>query len=141
MFRCITERQIGWGDLDATAIIHYPHCYEWIDTANHHLFDAIGLNHQMLLRSRKLQFTLVESGCTFFKSGRYLARVQILWEIQDVGKKTITFKYRIVAAEDGGVLAEAMEKRICIDASNPDHLKAKDIPEDILAVLREKMAS
>jgi len=140
MSQFILEKQIGWGDLDAAGIVYYPHYYEWIDTANHLMFDAIGLNHQMLLQSRQLQFGLVESRCSYLKPGRYLDTIHVISEIEEIGKKTVTFKSRIVGAEDGSVLVEGMEKRICIDASNPKHLKAKDIPEDILAILRERAA-
>jgi len=140
MFQYILERQIGWGDLDAAGIVYYPHYYEWIDTANHLMFDAIGLNHKILLQSRQLQFGLVESRCSYLKPGRYMDKIRVISEIEEIGKKTVTFKSRIVGAEDGSILVEGMEKRICIDASNPERMKARDIPEDILAILREKVA-
>ncbi|MDX9745454.1 MAG: thioesterase family protein [Syntrophales bacterium] len=138
MFQFIRERQIGWGDLDSAGIVYYPRYYEWIDTTNHFMFDAIGLNHKMLLHCRHLQFPLVESRCTYIKPGRYMDKIRIISEIEEIARKTITLKTRIVLAEDHSLLAEGMEKRICIDASDPEHLKAQDIPEDILTMLREK---
>ena len=65
-------------------------------------------------------------------------KIKILSEIEDLGKKTVTLKTRIIRIEDNVVLVEGMEKRICIDSSNPERMKAQDIPEDILAVPQEK---
>ena len=138
MFQFTRERQIGWGDLDSAEIVYYPRYYEWIDATNHQMFDALGLNMRMLWQTRQLQFGLVETRCHYLQPGRYLDNIKIVSEIEDLGKKTVTLKSRIIRIADDVVLVEGMEKRICIDSSNPERMKAKDIPDDILAVLREK---
>ncbi len=139
MYRFCQERQIGWGDLDSAGIVYYPRYYEWIDATSHMMFDDLGLNMKLLWQSRQLQFGLAETRCHYLKPGRYLDKIRIVSEIEDLGKKTVTLKTRIIRIEDDMVLAEAMEKRICIDSSNPEQMRAKDIPEDILAILRRKM--
>ena len=139
MFQFTRERQIGWGDLDSAGIVYYPRYYEWIDTTNHQLFDALGLNMKTLWQTRQLQFGLVETRCHYLQPGRYLDKIRIVSEIEDLGKKTVILKTRIIRIEEDVVLAEGMEKRICIDSSNPERMKAKDIPEDILAILGRKM--
>lgn len=138
MFQNISERQIGWGDLDPAGIVYYPRYYEWIDAAGHLFFDAITLNMKDLGQQRQIQFSLVETGCRYLKPGRYLEKIKIITDIEDLGKKVVTLRHRIVGAEDGSILAEGTEKRICVDISNPERLRAKDIPEDILTILREK---
>jgi 4-hydroxybenzoyl-CoA thioesterase len=138
MFQHIIDRQIGWGDLDPAGIVYYPRYYEWIDAAGHLFFDAIGLNMKDLGLKRQLQFSLAETGCRYLKPGRYLEKIKIITDIEDLGKKVVTLRHRIVGAEDGIMLAEGTEKRICVDISNPERLRARDIPEDILTILREK---
>lgn len=138
MFQFVQERQIGWGDLDSAGIVYYPRYYEWIDGTNHLMFDSLGLNMKRLWQTRQLQFGLVETRCHYLQPGRYLDKIRIVTEIEELGKKTVTLKSRIIRTEDGVVLVEGMEKRICIDSSNPDRMKAKDIPDDILTILRQK---
>lgn len=139
MFQNTIERQICWGDLDSAGIVYYPRYYEWIDAAGHLFFDAIDLNMKDLGQKRQLQFSLAETGCRYLKPGRYLEKIKIVTHIADLGKKIVTLRHRIVGADDGVILAEGVEKRICVDVSNPERLRAKDIPEDIMAIFREKM--
>jgi YbgC/YbaW family acyl-CoA thioester hydrolase len=138
MFQNVIERQIGWGDLDPAGIVYYPRYYEWIDAAGHLFFDAIALNMKDLGLKRQIQFSLAETGCRYLKPGRYLEKIRIITDIEDLGKKVVTLRHRIVGADDGVTLAEGLEKRICVDISNPERLRAKDIPEDILIILQEK---
>ena len=137
MYQFTRERQIGWGDLDSAGIVYYPRYYEWIDATNHLMFDAIGLNMKMLWQTRQLQFGLVETRCHYLQPGRYLDQIQVFTEIEELGRKTVTLKSRIIRTADSVVLVEGMEKRICIDATNPERMKAKDIPGDILTILQE----
>lgn len=133
----IVERKIMWGDLDSLGIVFYPRYYEWIDACGHQFFEAINLNLGMLWHERKILFGLVETSCRYFKPGRYHQEISILTNIDSLDKKTLVLKHIIRASADDVLMVEGLEKRICLDVSDPLNFRGMDIPEDIYTVLSE----
>ena len=130
------ERKIVWGDLDALGIVFYPRYYEWIDAGAHLFFEAIDLNPNHLWKARNILFGLVESGCRYFKPGRYHQLIRIVTGIDALTTKTIILKHRIVTVADDQLMVEGTEKRICLDVSDPEAFRAQDIPADIFERLK-----
>jgi YbgC/YbaW family acyl-CoA thioester hydrolase len=128
-----------WGDLDALGIVFYPRYYEWIDAASHIFFDALGFNLWNLMTERKLQFGMVEAGCTYFKPGRYQDHISIITGIETLEEKTVLLKHTIIRTPDQITLVEGREKRICLDIADSPRFKAIPIPPDILAALKKAM--
>ncbi len=131
----IVERKIMWGDLDPLGIVFYPRYYEWIDGCGHLFFEKLGLNLGMLWSERKILFGLTETSCRYFKPARYHQTIRITTGIHELGEKTLALKHRIQSSPEGVSLAEGLEHRICMDVSDPENLKAIDMPADIRAVL------
>jgi YbgC/YbaW family acyl-CoA thioester hydrolase len=137
----VVERKIMWGDLDPLGIVFYPRYYEWIDASGHLFFDEIlGMNLERLWQERKILFGLVESSCRYFKPGRYYQTISIGTEISSLEEKTLTLRHSIRCVADNALLVEGMEKRICLDVSAPEQLRAIEIPPDIYAVIRDAAA-
>lgn len=133
----VVERKILWGDLDALGIVFYPRYSEWIDASSHLFFEALNLNLGNLWQERKIIFSLVEITCRYFKPGRYLQTIRIVTHIHELAKKTFLLKHSIKCSEENTLMAEGFEKRICVDTSDPENLRAIDIPDDIYAILEE----
>ena len=133
------ERKIMWGDLDALGIVYYPRYYEWIDAGAHLFFEALDLNSDYLWKARHILFGLVESGCRYFRPGRYHQQIRIVTGIDALTTKTIILKHRILAAADDQLMVEGTEKRICLDVSDPESFRAQDIPADIFKRLKNAL--
>ena len=131
------ERRVMWGDLDSLGIVFYPRYYEWIDACGHLFFDSIGLNQGALWRERDIIFGLAETSCRHLLPARYHQKILILTHIQALETKTVLLSHRIRDAETDALLVKGLEKRICLDVSNPDRLTAIRIPEDIYKRLAE----
>lgn len=134
------ERRIMWGDLDSLGIVFYPRYYEWIDASGHLFFEALGLSLGEMLRKRGLIFGLAETSCRYRMPGTYHQRVRIVTRLQDLQRKTLTLSHVIALVPGEKTLAEGMEKRICLDTSNPPTFKAVSIPEDIYEVLKRAVS-
>ncbi len=139
MRKNIVERRIMWGDLDSLGIVFYPRYYEWIDASGHLFFEAIGLNLGDLWSKRQILFGLAETSCSYRKPGRYHQKISITTHVDVLTDKTVTLKHLIHELPTGTLLLEGYEKRICLDVSDPDNFRAIDIPNDILAVLKDTM--
>jgi YbgC/YbaW family acyl-CoA thioester hydrolase len=131
------ERTIMWGDLDALGIVFYPRYYEWMDGCGHQFFDALGLNLGRMWQERRIQFGLVETACRYVRPGRYLQKVRIATRIDTLEPKTVTLAHRIHDSHQKELMVEGIEKRICLDVSDPHRFKALDIPEDIFTVFQK----
>jgi acyl-CoA thioesterase FadM len=78
----------------------------------------------------------VESSCRYFQPGRYHQIIRITTEISSLEEKTLTLKHSI-RNEDDVLMVEGLEKRICMDISQPEQLRAIDIPPDIYAMMKD----
>jgi YbgC/YbaW family acyl-CoA thioester hydrolase len=135
----MVERKIMWGDLDSLGIVFYPRYYEWIDGCTHLFFESMGLNLKTLSGQRRIDFGLVETGCRYFKPGRYHQTIRIITGLFEMDQKTITLGHRIILQGDGTLLVEGREKRICMDTSDQERIIAQDIPGDIRIILKKAM--
>ena len=132
----IVDKKIMWGDLDSLGIVFYPRFYEWIDTCAHLFLESINLNMRNLWLERKILFGLAETSCRYFKPGRYHQKIHIITNIDVLEEKTIVLKHSIQAKTNKMLMVEGLEKRICLDVSNPLDFKAIYIPKDIFSVLK-----
>ena len=136
MKKNIVEKKIMWGDLDSLGIVFYPRYYEWIDASGHLFFESIGLTIGDLWKERHLLFGLAETSCRYFRPGRYHQKIRIVTCIEEMGAKTLTLRHSIEEAGGGErLLAEGLEKRVCMDVSDIERFRAVEIPKDI----REKL--
>ncbi|MFH2011235.1 MAG: acyl-CoA thioesterase [Pseudomonadota bacterium] len=131
-YKNTVERKIMWGDLDSLGIVFYPRYYEWIDGCGHLFFASLNVNLNDLSKKRQIGFGLVETGCRYFRPGRYHETIRITTCIEELTDKTIHLNHRITLASDDTLMVEGFEKRICMDLSNPDNIRAMDIPKDVL---------
>lgn len=136
MNKFVYERQIMWGDLDALGIVFYPRFYEWMDANGHLFFDSIDVSLGDLLRARKLIFGLVETSCRYHKPGRYHQKINITTHIEDLASKVILLKHSIADQSDDEIIAEGIEKRICLSVHDPNRMHAVKIPEDVFSILK-----
>lgn len=135
MKRHVVERRILWGDLDSLGIVFYPRYYEWIDACGHLFFDAIGINLGRLLEERGLIFGLAETGCRYFRAGRYDQRIRIITTLEQLGDKLLVLRHGIEDMATGALMVEGTEKRICLDVSDPERFRAVTIPQDLRETL------
>jgi YbgC/YbaW family acyl-CoA thioester hydrolase len=134
------EQKIMWGDLDSLGIVFYPHYYEWFDGCAHLFFESLDINFNDLIEKRKIGFGLVETGCRYFKPVRYHEIIRITTCIEDLTDKIVQLNHRITLASDDMLMLEGFEKRICMDISNPDHIRAMQIPKDLVEKIRKQGA-
>ncbi len=140
MKRHVMRKKIMWGDLDSLGIVFYPRYYEWVDACGHLFFESMGLRLGDLWKERGLLFGLVETSCRYRRPGRYHEEIEIITTIEEVRSKTVLLKHLIRRAVSNEIMVESYEKRVCLDCSDSENLRAVRIPEDIARML-EKVAN
>lgn len=134
------RRRIMWGDLDSLGIVFYPRYYEWVDACAHQFFESIDLRLDKLWKTRKLLFGLIETSSQYRSPGRYHELIKIITEMEDLKPKIVAFKHTILRASSDKVMLIVREKRICMDVTDPDYIRAIDIPSDLYSVLEGAVA-
>ena len=128
-----------WGDLDSLGIVFYPRYYEWIDACAHLFFESIDLRLDTLWEKRQIQFGLVETSSRYQTPGRYHQTIRIITQIAELTGKTVTLKHTLFRPSDDAILLTAHETRICMSVADPANIRAINIPEDVLSVLKKTM--
>jgi acyl-CoA thioesterase FadM len=100
----------------------------------------MGVSHDRLWKEYGIVFGLAETQCRYLSAGRYHQQVKILTRLEHLNKKGLTLQHVISHEEDGKTLVMGMEKRICMDASNPQELKIATIPEMVYTALEQALA-
>ena len=131
----IVERKIMWGDMDPLGIVFYPRYNEWIDACGHLFFEAVDVDLGDLWRQRKLMFGLAETSCRYFKPTRYHQEIRIVTHISTLEEKMVVLKHKIRDLKTDELMVEGIERRICMDVSDPNEFHAVPIPEDIFSIL------
>ena len=85
-------------------------------------------------------FGLIETSSQYNSPGRYHESIKIITEIKSLKPKTVSFKHTIAREPGAAVMLTVHEKRICMDVTDPENIRAIDIPSDIYAVLKDAMA-
>jgi YbgC/YbaW family acyl-CoA thioester hydrolase len=137
----IVERKIMWGDLDSLGIVFYPKYYEWADACAHLFFESIDLRLDELWKKRKLLFGLIETSSQYNSPGRYHESIKIITEIERLAPKTVAFKHTIVRGFSDTVMLTVREKRICMDVTDPENIRAVEIPSDLYSVMKKTIAA
>lgn len=139
MTESVVERRIMWGDLDSLGIVFYPRYYEWLDASGHLFFETIGLDLGQLWTQRQIQFGLVETGCRYASPGRYHQSIRIVTHLHALNGKTLVLKSTIADVSDDRLMVTGTEKRICMDVSDPENIRAMNIPDDVYGVLEKAL--
>ncbi len=136
----VVKRRIMWGDLDSLGIVFYPRYYEWIDGCGHLFFESIGINMNSLWKERGILFGLIETGCKYHVPGRYHDEIEIRTHLDELTNKTITLNHKIYR-NDGILMVEGFELRVCMDVSDPQRFVAIPIPADIRKVFESHLSN
>lgn len=137
MIQQTIEKKILWGDMDPAGIVYYPRYYQWMDGATHQFFENNSLNLNSLMLERNIQFALAETACEYFSPGGYHQIILINTHIEQMDKHTVTLRHNITEKDDGRILVNGMEKRICLEIQAPGKMMAIEIPPDIRELLNK----
>jgi YbgC/YbaW family acyl-CoA thioester hydrolase len=136
----VREIEVEWGDLDSLGIVFYPRMFAWADAAAHQLFRAAGVPMDLLLE-RKMGFGLVSASASFESPARYGERLLCRSVVSKLGGKTLELTHRLVRAASGGVsVATLRETRVCMDIRDAASIRARALPDDVVAALRAYVA-
>ena len=128
---------IEWGHCDPAGIVYFPNYFSYFDSSTNALFlRALGFNkYEMLKRYDIIGIPLVDVGARFILPSVFGEVVAIESTLELVKRSSFRMRHRLFK---GDILAvEGQETRVWTgrDPDNPEKLKGKPIPPEVIARL------
>jgi 4-hydroxybenzoyl-CoA thioesterase len=138
MFVNRREVTIEWGDCDPAGIVFFPNYLRYFDAATNTLFlSALGLTKYEMIRKYGITgIPLVDVGARFFIPSVFGEVVTIESAVAEIKRSSFRMQHLLLK---GDVLAvEGFETRVWTgrDPNDPDKLKSRPIPDEVIAKLR-----
>ena len=130
--------RIVWGDCDPAGIVYYPRYLEMFDTSTTALFErALGMTKYEFLKAYdSLGYPMVDTRARFLLPTRYGDDVVIETRINEIKRSSFATTHRLL--KDGALAVEGFETRVWVgrDPADPDKIRAKPLPDDMVAKLK-----
>jgi len=130
--------RIVWGDCDPAGIVFYPRYFEMFDTSTTALFErALGMTKFQFVKAYdSVGYPMVDTRARFLLPTRYGDDVVIETEILEIKRSSFEIRHRLT--KDGALAVEGFETRVWVgrDPNDPDKIKAKPLPEGMVAKLQ-----
>jgi 4-hydroxybenzoyl-CoA thioesterase len=129
--------RIVWGDCDPAGIVFYPRYFEMFDTSTTALFErALGMTKFQFVKAyNSVGYPMVDTRARFLLPTRYGDDVVIETTITEIRRSSFDIRHRLM--KDGELAVEGFETRVWVerDPADPDKIKAKPLPPDMVAKL------
>ena len=129
---------IEWGDCDPAGIVYFPNYFSYFDASTNALFlRALGFTkYEMIKRYDIVGIPLVDVGARFIVPSVFGDVVTIESSVAEIKRSSFRMLHRLLKGETLAV--EGHETRVWVgrDPADPEKLKGKPIPEDVIARLK-----
>ena len=121
-----TTWKISFREIDYASIVYYPNFFDYFQRTEEAFMEHIGFPYPYLIGDLKLAFPIVHVESDFKKPVRYGDAIDIALSVEDLGSKSVTFKFKVFKGSD--FCAEATITHVTVDLSI---FKAVPIPEEL----------
>ena len=130
--------RIVWGDCDPAGIVFYPRYFEMFDASTTALFErALGMTKFQFIKAyESAGYPMVDTRARFHLPTRFGDDVVIETKITEIKRSSFEVAHRLM--KDGELAVEGFETRVWVgrDPADPDKIKAKPLPAEIVAKLK-----
>ena len=138
MFVNRREVTIEWGDCDPAGIVFFPNYLRYFDAATNTLFlSALGLTKYEMIRKYGITgIPLVDVGARFFIPSVFGEVVTIESTVGEIRRSSFRMQHRLLKGD--ALAVEGFETRVWTgrDPADPDKLKGRPIPDEVIARLQ-----
>lgn len=127
------KRKVEFSDTDMAGIVHFSRFFCFMEAAEHELLRSVGLSVMIKEKDGKISFPRVSAKCDYLKPARFEEELTIEAKIARVGKKSITYTFTILKAEDS--IARGSITTVCCNVTSKGGMDPITIPTWI----REKL--
>jgi 4-hydroxybenzoyl-CoA thioesterase len=139
MFSNSRIMRIEWQHCDPAGIVFYPRYFAMFDSSTTYLFEkALGMTKIKFLKHYDVVgYPMVDTRGKFHIPGVFGDDVEIRTTVTEVRRSSFSLEHQIL--KDDAVAVEGWETRVWVgkDPANPEKIKSKPIPPDVVAKLTQ----
>ena len=124
MAEFIYNRQVQFAETDMGGIVHFSSFFRYMEEAEHHFLQSLGLSVVMNLEGKKLGMPRVSAKCDFHHPARFQDTLQIFVKLQRLGTSSLSYTIDIKKGE----LLLATGNIVAVLCELNDQLPPKSIP-------------
>ncbi|HTN84117.1 acyl-CoA thioesterase [Sorangium sp. So ce291] len=126
------ERPIKFEDVDAASIVFFARFLNYAHEAMERFFAPLEGGYAALILGRRIGLPAVRVEAEYAAPVRYGETLRIETSVVHLGRRSATFRYRMVRAHDGVLSAELRHTVVTTDL---EQLASTPMPEDVRALL------
>jgi 4-hydroxybenzoyl-CoA thioesterase len=137
MLTYVRNTRIEWGDCDPAGIVFYPRYFAMFDSCTTGLFSqALGMSKfEFIKRYEFTGYPMVDTRARFLKPTRFGDDVTIETTVTEFRRSSFDVRHRL--SHQGELAVECLDTRVWAarDPNDPEKIKAKPIPDEVIAKL------
>ena len=128
-----TAIRVRYAETDQMGVAYYANYFIWFEEGRSDYFRTLGYPYRRM-EWEGYFFPVVRAFCRYRSPARYDDLLALETSVEETGHGKVTFRYRLLNAEDDRVLAEGSTTHGCVDGKG----KPTRIPDDIRSLLLDK---
>ena len=137
MLTYVRNTRIEWGDCDPAGIVFFPRYFAMFDSCTTGLFSqALGMSKFDFIKHYEFAgYPMVDTRARFLKPTKFGDDVVIETTIAEFRRSSFDVRHRL--SYKGELAVECFDTRVWVarDPNDPEKIKAKPIPPDVIAKL------
>lgn len=126
------HRPIKFEEVDAANIVFFARFVTYAHEAMEHFFGGLEGGYARLILERRIGLPAVHVDVDFSAPLRYGDALRIETTVAKLGKRSATFRYRMIRASDGALSADLRHTVVTTDLVT---VRSCDMPADVRALL------
>lgn len=130
----VVRRRAEFADTDLAGIVHFARFFVFMETAEHELLRALGLEVDAEVGGVRLGWPRVSAECEYRRPVRFGEEVEIRVRVVHKGRTSLTFEHTFF--RDGEVVAVGRVTSVCCELGAPGGPRPVPIPDRLADRLR-----
>lgn len=124
--------RVRYAETDQMGVVYHANYLVWFEIGRVELMRQLGFDYKQMESGDDCFIAVVEANCRYKSPARYDDELVIATEIAALRGFVLKFRYRVLRASDGALLAEGETTHIITDRN----LKKKPLPEKYVEAFR-----
>ncbi len=124
--------RVRYAETDQMGVVYHANYLVWFEIGRVELMRQLGFDYKQMESEDDCFIAVVEANCRYKSPARYDDELVIATEIAALRGFVLKFRYRVLRASDGALLAEGETTHIITDRN----LKKKPLPEKYVEAFR-----
>jgi acyl-CoA thioester hydrolase len=130
---CEVRVRVRYAETDQMGVVYHANHFIWFEVGRVELLRQLGFPYREMEQQDQCFIAVVDARCRYKAPARYDDEVLVRTHLKNVRESLVHFRYELVRASDGVLLAEGETTHIVTDAE----MKVRSIPEKYMKAFRE----